>query len=128
MNPAMAANVIVAAHFAFIVFAVFGAIAVLRWPRLAWLHLPALAWAGGIMVTGGICPLTPIENRLRAAGDGPGPGNGYAGGFIDHYIMPIIYPAGLTHAAQVAGAVVLFGCNAAVYARIWRLRQQRRQR
>ncbi len=134
MRPAIAADLVVVAHFAFILFAVFGAIAVLRWPRLAWLHLPALAWAGGIMITGGICPLTPIENRLRAAGDGPGQSDGYAGGFIDHYIMPIIYPAGLTHAAQIAGAAVLFGCNAVIYAQVWRQRlrqpqrQQRRQR
>jgi hypothetical protein len=124
MNPAMAANLVVAAHFTFILFAVFGAILVLRWPRFAWLHLPALVWAGGIMITGGVCPLTPIENRLRLAE----PGGGYAGGFIDHYIMPIIYPPGLTHAAQLAGAALLFGCNALVYVRVWHLRQQRSHR
>ena len=118
---AIAADLVVAAHFAFITFAVLGGFAVLRWPRLGWLHLPALAWAGGIMVTGGICPLTPIENRLRAAG----PGGGYAGGFIDHYIMPMISPPGLTHRAQLAGAAVLFGCNAVLYAWAWRQRRPR---
>ena len=78
----------------------FGGLLVLRWHGLAWAHLPALAWAGGITIVGGICPLTPLENRLRAAEHGPT----YAGGFIDHYLMPLIYPPGLTHRAQLISA------------------------
>ncbi len=117
MDPATAANLVVAAHFAFILFAVLGSLLVLRFAAMAWLHLPALAWAGGIMLVGGICPLTPVENRLRAAADEAG----YAGGFIDHYIMPLIYPPGLTHVMQLAGAAVLLGLNGAVYWLAWRL-------
>ncbi len=121
MNPAIAADLVVSFHAAFILFAVFGALLVLRWPRVAWLHLPALAWAGGIMIIGGICPLTPIENRLRDAAGG----TAYAGGFIDHYIVPLIYPPGLTHAMQLGGAAVLLGLNGAVYGRAWQLRRRR---
>ncbi len=110
------ANGVLLLHLVFILFAVFGALLVLRWPRMVWLHLPALGWAGGIMIIGGICPLTPIENRLRAAEGGVT----YAGGFIDHYIVPVIYPPGLTHAAQLAGAAVLLAFNAAIYVLAWR--------
>ncbi len=121
IDPALAADLVVVAHFAFILFAVFGSLLVLRWPQLAWLHLPALAWAGGIMITGGICPLTPIENRLRDAAQGPT----YSGGFIDHYLVPLIYPPGLTHAMQLFGAAVLLGLNGAVYRRVWRTGRSR---
>ena len=121
MSPALAADLVVGAHFAFILFAVFGALLALRWRRLAWAHLPALAWAAGIMAVGGICPLTPLEQRLRAqAGEA-----GYSGGFIEHYIMPLIYPPGLSREAQIAGALVLLAANVLVYARLvarWRLR------
>jgi hypothetical protein len=92
-------------HGLFIVWAALGALAVWRWPRLAWLHLPALAWAMWIEASGGVCPLTPLENSLRrAAGQA-----GYSGGFIDHYLGGIIYPAGLTRQTQwlVAGALLL---------------------
>ncbi len=121
MAPALAADLVVFMHVGFIVFSMFGGLLALRWPGIAWLHLPALAWSGGIMIVGGICPLTPIENRLRAAADTPT----YAGGFIDHYIMPLIYPAGLTHAAQLAGAAVLLAANAALYGWLWRSYRQR---
>ncbi len=121
MNPAFLADVVVAAHFAFILFAVFGSLLMLRWRRLAWLHLPALAWAGGIMIVGGICPLTPIENRYRdAAGL-----QGYQGGFIDHYIIPVIYPPGLQHSTQLAGAAVLLSLNGTVYWHVWRSRRRK---
>ncbi len=121
MNPATAANLVVMAHFAFILFAVLGSLLVLRFAAMAWLHLPALAWAGGIMIVRGICPLTPIENRLRAAADEAG----YSGGFIDHYILPVIYPPGLTHVAQLAGAAVLLALNGLVYWFAWRLHHRR---
>ena len=86
------ADATVALHFAFIVFVVSGGFLVLRDGVWAWLHLPAVAWVAWLEFTGAICPLTPLENALRVrAGEA-----GYAGGFIDHYLVPVIYPAGLT--------------------------------
>ena len=123
IDPAFAAALVVAVHFAFILFAVFGGLPALRWHRLALLHLPALAWAGGIMIVGGICPLTPIENGFREAAQHPG----YAGGFIDHYIMPLIYPPGLDRGTQLACAAVLLAFNAALYRRIWSTRRDRKK-
>lgn len=120
MSAAALADLVVVAHLAFIVFAVFGALLVLRWPRVATLHLPALAWAGGIMVVGGICPLTPLENRLREAAHDPT----YDGSFIDRYIVSLIYPPGLTHGVQLAGAAVLLGVNGVLYWRVWKARSR----
>jgi hypothetical protein len=105
MGPAVLADGVLVMHGLFIVWAALGALAVWRWPRLALLHLPALAWAVWIEASGGVCPLTPLENSLRrAAGQA-----GYSGGFIDHYLGGIIYPAGLTRQTQwlVAGALLL---------------------
>jgi hypothetical protein len=105
MGPAVLADGVLVLHGLFIVWAALGALAVWRWPRLAVLHLPALAWAVWIEASGGVCPLTPLENSLRrAAGQA-----GYSGGFIDHYLGGIIYPAGLTRQAQwlVAGVLLL---------------------
>ena len=99
------ADAVLVLHFAFIAFVVLGGIAVLRWPRLAWLHLPAVAWAAWISFIGGICPLTPLENRLRVLGGE----SGYSDGFIHHYLTSLIYPAGLTHAIQVALGVFVVG-------------------
>ena len=86
------ANMVLVLHLAFIVFVVLGAALSWRFPRLRWLHFAALAWAAFIEFSGGICPLTPLENRLRRMAGG----EGYGGGFIAHYLMPIIYPEGLT--------------------------------
>ncbi len=105
------ADAVLVIHGLFIVWAALGALAVWRWPRLAFAHLPALAWAVWIEASGGICPLTPLENSLRrAAGQA-----GYSGGFIDHYLGSIIYPAGLTRQAQwlIAGALLIV--NVIVY-------------
>jgi hypothetical protein len=105
MGPAVLADGVLVLHGLFIVWAALGALAVWRWPRLALLHLPALAWAVWIEASGGVCPLTPLENSLRrAAGQA-----GYSGGFIDHYLGGVIYPTGLTRQTQwlVAGALLL---------------------
>jgi hypothetical protein len=122
MSDRLAADAVVALHLAFVAFACLGGM--LAWCRLryALLHLPALAWAAWIEFSGSICPLTPLENRLRErAGDA-----GYAGGFVEHYLMPILYPAGLTPAAQVGIGVALVAINAAVYAVAWRRWRARR--
>ncbi len=110
------ADAVVALHAAFILFAVLGGALLVRWPRLVWLHVPALAWAAWIEFSGNICPLTPLENRLR---DGPG----YTEGFLDHYLTPIIYPEGLTHGTQLVFGAVLIALNLVFY---WRFRHRAR--
>ncbi len=114
MWASVTADAVVAFHFAFILFALAGAALLFVWPRLVWLHLPALAWGGFVEFSGRLCPLTAIEDRLRdAAGQA-----GYRGGFIDHYLTPVIYPAGLTHQTQLVFGAVLIGTNLLLYA-LW---------
>ena len=98
------ADVLLILHLAFIVFAVGGSLLVMRWPRVAWIHIPAAVWAALIALTGGLCPLTEWENTLRRnAGMA-----GYPEGFIGSLLIPLIYPLGLTRPLQmVLGAVVL---------------------
>ncbi|AYF88048.1 DUF2784 domain-containing protein [Pseudomonas sp. JS3066] len=104
MSYRIAADAVLLLHLAFILFVVSGGLLVLKWPRLALLHLPAVAWGATVEFLHLICPLTPLENRLRlAAGE-----QGYSGGFIEHYLVPMIYPAGLTPGIQLwLGAFVL---------------------
>jgi hypothetical protein len=116
----VAADAVLLLHLAFIVFAAIGGLAVLRWPRLAWLHLPVASWAALIEFGGWICPLTPLEVALRrSAGQ-----TGFAGGFIEHYLTAIIYPQGLTRAYQVALGAVVVLVNLAIY---WRLLRRARR-
>jgi len=105
------ADLIVAVHFAFVAFATLGGLLVMRWPRAAWAHVPAVLWAAYVEFSGAICPLTPLENRLRAAGGLPT----YEGGFIDRYIMPLLYPAGLTRETQLWLGIALVGINVTAY-------------
>jgi hypothetical protein len=115
------ATLVVLGHFAFILFVMFGGLLALRWRWVPWAHIPCFLWGAGIEVVGGICPLTPLENRLRAAaGDSQ-----YAGTFIEHYILPVMYPAGLTRTVQLVLAVGLVVLNVAVYA--WVIRRRRRE-
>jgi len=116
------ADGVVLLHFAFLVFAVFGGLLVLRWWRLAWLHLPALAWAAYVELYRRTCPLTVLEDRWREAGGLAG----YQGGFIDHYLLPLIYPPGLTPATQDVLGGVLVVAYVVIYAAAWR-RHRRRQ-
>ena len=114
-----AAEAVVLIHFAFVLFVVLGGLLVLPWPRLAWFHLPAAIWGGAIELTGLICPLTPLEKWLREAGGLAA----YEGGFIAHYILPVLYPAGLTRGAQVGLGVAVTLLNAAIYWALWRRRR-----
>ncbi|HEY8245494.1 MAG TPA: DUF2784 domain-containing protein [Casimicrobiaceae bacterium] len=112
MLDRLAADAVVALHLAFVVFAALGGM--LAWRRLAyaWFHLPALAWAAFVEFSGSICPLTPLENRLRVrAGEA-----GYSGSFVEHYLMPVLYPAGLTPDAQKWIGAALVALNLAIYA------------
>jgi len=105
------ADVIVLVHLAFILFVAAGGLLVFRWPKLAWMHVPAVVWGALIELAGWICPLTPLENRLRgAAGEAA-----FAGGFIDRYIMPIVYPAGLTRGMQLTLGTIVIAVNLVVY-------------
>ncbi|WP_371230149.1 DUF2784 domain-containing protein [Pseudomonas sp. QE6] len=107
----LAADAMVLLHLGFILFVLLGGPLVLRWPRLAWLHVPAAAWGMAVEFLHLYCPLTPLENRLRAlAGD-----NGYDGGFIEHYLIPLIYPASLTEATQVILGLVVLAINLPPY-------------
>jgi hypothetical protein len=113
------ADLVVIVHGLFILFVVAGGLLVLRWPRVAWLHLPAAAWGVLIEWSGWICPLTPLENTLRqAAGQA-----GYSGGFVERYLLPLIYPAGLTPAVQLWLGAVVLAVNVAVYV-LWWLRRR----
>jgi Protein of Unknown function (DUF2784) len=108
----IAADAIVLLHLGFIVFVSLGAFLVLRWKWVAWVQIPAVVWGVAIEFYGADCPLTPLEQRLRvAAGQ-----DGYTGGFIEHYIVAIIYPAGLTAAMQVWIGMAFLAINAAAYA------------
>lgn len=119
MPAAAFADLLLLVHALFIVWAVAGGLLVWRVPKLAWLHLPAVAWGVWIEATGGICPLTPLENRWRAAaGESP-----YAGGFIQHWLGALIYPDGLTREAQITMGVVLLLFNLVLYLALWRRRR-----
>lgn len=105
------ADLVVLVHLAFVIFAVAGALLLFRWRWLVWAHVPAFVWAALIEFAGWICPLTPLENRLRILSGGAG----YRGGFIDHYILQILYPNGLTRGVQVfLGSFVLL-VNVGIY-------------
>jgi Protein of Unknown function (DUF2784) len=109
------ADVVLVLHLGFVLFVVAGALLVLRWPRLVWFHAPAALWGVFVEWSGWICPLTPLENRLRARGGAVG----YAGGFVEHYLLPALYPATLTRTVQmVLGAAVLV-VNLVAYALVF---------
>ena len=111
------ADLVVILHLSFVLFVVFGGLLVLRWPRLAWVHLPAAAWGAAVEFAGWICPLTPLEQWLRVEGGGLG----YGSDFIERYVLPELYPAGLTRNVQLVLGIVVVVINAAVYGWVWRL-------
>ena len=117
---AILAALVVAVHLVFVVFAALGGLLALRWPRMAWVHVPCAAWAAFVEFSGRICPLTPLENALRArAGLEP-----YSGDFVAAYVFPILYPEGLTRNAQVAIGIFVIALNVIVYG--WVLRRRMR--
>jgi len=113
------ANLVVMVHVAFILFAVLGGFLVLRSKRCAWIHVPAFIWAALIAFAGWICPLTPLENWLREKGGAIA----YSSGFIEHYIIPVLYPVALTRGVQIAMGFFVLGVNLALYR--WALRRTR---
>jgi hypothetical protein len=122
MGYRLLADALVVLHGAFVLFVLLGSLLTLWRPRMLWLHVPAFLWGALIEFTGWVCPLTPWEQALRLrAGE-----SGYTGGFIDHYLVPVIYPSGLTRPAQVVLGVLVLLLNAVSYAVLWRrLRRHR---
>jgi len=115
------ADTLVIMHLLFVAFVMAGGFLLVRWPKLVWLHLPAAAWGAIIEFTGWICPLTPLENQLRILGGG----SAYSGGFVEHYLLPILYPENLTlQIQQVLGGVVV-GVNLVAYALAYRALRQK---
>jgi hypothetical protein len=110
----LAANLVFVLHFAFVCFVVLGGFLVFRRPRLVWLHLPVVFWGAAVEYLGWFCPLTPLENYLRrAAGQ-----EGYTGGFIEHYLLPLLYPDELTREVQVVLGTLVVVINLAIYGRL----------
>lgn len=117
MSHRLLADLVLVVHLAFILFVVLGGLLV-RWRRwMALAHLPCVAYGAAIELWGWICPLTPLENRLRALGGE----RGYAGGFIEHYLVPIVYPEPLSRMAQTLLGISVIAVNAGIYA--WALRR-----
>lgn len=111
MTYRIAADLTLLVHFAFIVFVVAGAVLVIRWPRLSWLHVPAAVWGAWVEIAGRICPLTTLENRFRwQAGQ-----EGYHESFLEHYLFPLIYPEGLTRGMQFGLAAAVIVINLLLY-------------
>jgi hypothetical protein len=112
----LAADAVLVAHLAFILFASFGALLAMRWRWIPFVQLPAAAWGFFVEATGRICPLTYVENALRMRAGA----SGYGEGFIEHYLLPLVYPAGLTHGIQWALAAAIVALNVAIYAVVLR--------
>jgi len=122
MPYTLLADLLVGVHLAFVGFVIFGGLLVGRWPWVAWLQVPAGVWGVGIEWMGGICPLTPLENWLRSqVGETP-----YHSGFVVQYLLPVLYPAGLTRATQFVFGSAVVVINAVIYGRLWSRRRRDR--
>ncbi len=120
MTYRILADLVLVAHGLFVAFVMFGGLLALWRPRIAYWHLPALVWGAMVIGMGWICPLTPLEVSLRQqAGQ-----QGYAGGFIEHYVLGLIYPEGITRTTQIVLAALLIVGNIVVYT-LWARRRRR---
>lgn len=116
------ADLIVVLHFSFVLFVLFGGLLTVKWPHVMWVHGPALAWGCLVEFTGLVCPLTPLENRLRMMGGE----SGYHGDFLSRWLLPVLYPDFLTPGIQIALGCLLLALNVTIYAWIWRTRLSHR--
>jgi len=114
-----AADLVLVVHMAFVLFVVLGGLLALRWPRVAWVHVPIALYGAAIEFIGFICPLTPLEVSLRQRGGEAG----YEGGFIEHYVTATIYPTGLTREVQLVLGTAVLVLNGIVYFVWWRRRR-----
>ena len=115
-----AADLVLVVHMAFVLFVVLGGLLALRWPRVAWIHVPVALYGAAIEFVGFICPLTPLEVWLRRRGGEAG----YEGGFVEHYITATLYPTGLTREVQLVLGTAVLAINAIVYFVWWRRRKR----
>jgi hypothetical protein len=113
MPYGLLADLLVVVHLAFVLFVVAGALLVVRWRALIWVHVPCVLWGALIEFGGWVCPLTPLENHWRVLGGQAG----YAGGFVEHYLLPVLYPPSLTRGVQVVLGVIVLTINVAAYRR-----------
>ena len=120
MGYRLAADLTLVLHLLFILFVVFGGLLCLHRVRWAWLHLPAMIWGVWVEWAGVICPLTPLENHFRQLASG----QGYQGGFVEHYLLPLVYPEQLTVLMQwIFGSLVLV-INIFVYLYVFRKKRK----
>ena len=117
---AVGAALVVLVHFSFVLFVAAGALLSLKWRRAIWAHLPAVAWAAYIEFSGGICPLTPLENDFRAKAGL----DYYSGDFVARYLLPVLYPAGLTRQAQMVIGLVVLAANLGLYIFVYTSRRR----
>jgi hypothetical protein len=124
MTYRLLADLVTLVHFLFVAFVVLGGFLAWRWPAVVWAHVPAALWGAFIEFSGRVCPLTPLEVWLR----GEGGTAGYSGGFVERYVIPLLYPADLTTDIQVLLGVVVTAINGVAYgvlvARLFRRRQK----
>ena len=116
------ADIMVVVHLAFIGFVFLGGLLAWRWPKLIWAHLPCALWGMLVEFTGWICPLTPLESTWRIRGGS----EGYDESFVEHYLLPVVYPPGLTRGAQIVIGSVVVAVNLVAYAMLIRRRRSRR--
>ena len=110
------ADFVLLLHMAFVLFAALGGVLAFKWRRVAWFHIPAALWAALIEFVGWECPLTPLENWLRRQGGEAG----YQTGFIERYLLPLIYPAPFPRSMHVVLGLLVMSVNLAIYWRLWR--------
>jgi hypothetical protein len=106
------ADATVVVHLLFVAFVIAGGVLVLRWPRVAWMHLPAAAWGAWVELAGWVCPLTPLENWLRMRGGSAI----YTSGFVERYLLPVLYPESLSRDVQWTLGLLVILLNGIVYA------------
>lgn len=109
------ADTVVIVHLLFVAFVVLGGFLLARWPGLVWLHLPAAVWGAYIEFSGGTCPLTPLENRLRVLGGE----SAYSGDFVERYLLPVLYPGFLDASLQTLLGGFVVAVNLLAYALAW---------
>jgi hypothetical protein len=118
------ADFVLLLHMAFVLFAALGGFLAFKWRRVAWFHIPAALWAALIEIVGWECPLTPLENWLRRKGGEAG----YQTGFIERYLLPLIYPAPFSRTLHVVLGLLVLSVNLAIYWRLWRRSASTRRR